>query len=206
MPRGPLTRAVPVIGSTVLPVFSSAIAIVRFARLPVNRALPSLSRSLRAAAGGFSRRLPTSRNAAMIPPFFGLAACRRSRSPRIATARARPHERQRHRALGTRREVKAPALTRTWLVSFLRRFGATAPLRACRHGRGPNVIASGPLVALRTSTEPAAPGVATRSTIAGDMERPPAPSAGASPRPANKARPAMAMASLLRARRSRGAR
>ena len=36
VPRGPLTRAVPVIGSTVLPVFFSAIAIVRLARLPVN--------------------------------------------------------------------------------------------------------------------------------------------------------------------------
>src|SRR6185436_5562662 len=69
--------------------------------------------------------------------------------------------------------VNERALTPTRESSVLERFGTTAPLRDCDHGRGVTVILSVLLVALTTVIDAVSPRTAVRSITAGVTDRPP---------------------------------
>src|SRR4051812_20846563 len=75
--------------------------------------------------------------------------------------------------------VNARASTASRDSSVLWRFGATAPLRACVHGRGVTVTLSGLVVLLTTVIGALSPRAAVCSMTAGVTDRPPPASAPA---------------------------
>src|SRR6187549_1149201 len=93
--------------------------------------------------------------------------------------------------------VNERAITPNLDNNVLWRFGATAPLRDCVHGRGVTVIFSGRLELLTTTMDEESPRTAVRSMTAGVTERPP-PAASAPTRDALSATAVQAAARVRR--------